>query len=423
MDLPSITRRELRLASGLVMFGFITMHFVDHALGLWSLAAAERALAWSVALWHSLAGSTLLYGAVAVHVGLALQAVYERRTLRMPPMQALRIALGFGMPLMLIGHVAATRMAAELHALSPTYTRIVWALWLSDGEGRQLAMQAPGWVHGCMGLHYAFGRRPGWQRVRPALFGAALLLPVLAGLGFLAMGRELAALADDPAWQQAAEVASVAQRIAIGGLRDDLLAGYFVLIAAVFGARELRAWVERRRKLLVAIEYPKRSVQVPRGWTVLEASRAFGIAHLSMCGGQARCSTCRVRVLEGAQHLPPPSADERRTLRRIRAADDVRLACRLRPTDRVVLEPVLDPQTAQVCEGVMSAATVERDVALLFFKLSAWESRVSHAHSPHDAVYALNRVLDAVGQVVASAEGQSKAVRFKKTYETRATAP
>jgi adenylate cyclase len=34
-----------------------------------------------------------------VHVGLALFAVYERRTLRMPPLQALRIVLGLLMPL------------------------------------------------------------------------------------------------------------------------------------------------------------------------------------------------------------------------------------------------------------------------------------------------------------------------------------
>jgi adenylate cyclase len=400
-----ITRRELRLGSGLVMFSYVVVHFVDHALGLWSLAMAERALGWSVAVWHSVPGSLLLYGAAAVHIALALLAVYERRTLRMPAAQVVRLVLGFGMPVLLIGHVAATRMAADLYALSPTYTRIVWALWVSDGEGRQLAMQAPGWIHGCLGLHFAFGHRALWQRVRPALFGAALLMPVLAGLGFLAMGRELAALAADPAWLGAAHAAEPVQRIAIGRLRDGMLFGYLALIGTVFAARELRAWVEAQRRQLVSIVYPQRTVRVPRGWSVLEASRSFGIAHLSMCGGQARCSTCRVRVLEGAAELPPPSAQEQRTLNRIHAGDDVRLACQLRPVAQVRLAPLLDPHTAQAYERHQGAAIIEREVAVLFVKLTAWTSATNALHSPQDIVFGLNRFHDVVGDAVAAAGG------------------
>ena len=90
----SLSRRDLRLASGLVLFVYVTLHLVCHALGLVSLEAAETALRATVVIWHSLPGTLLLYGAAFVHVGLALFAVYERRTLRMPPLQALRIALG-----------------------------------------------------------------------------------------------------------------------------------------------------------------------------------------------------------------------------------------------------------------------------------------------------------------------------------------
>jgi len=399
------TRRELRLSSGLVMFTYVAVHFIDHALGLASLDLAEQALGWSVAVWSSLAGSVLLYGAAAIHITLALLAVYERRTLRMPAVQAVRIALGLGMPVLLIGHVVATRLAADLYALAPTYHRIVWALWVSDGEGRQLTMQAPGWVHGCMGLHFAFGRLSWWQRSRQALFGAALLLPVLAALGFLAMGRELAMLTADPAWQGAARAADPVTRVALGRLRDGMLAGWFALIALSFGARELRGWIERRRRLLVPIAYPQRTVDVPRGWSVLEASRGFGIPHLSLCGGNARCSTCRVRVVEGAAELPPPGVDERRTLDRIRAGPDVRLACQLRPTARVVVEPLLDPHPAAARECEAAPAIVEREVALLFVRITSWGSGQVAPGSPHDTVYALNRVLDAVGAAMAAAGG------------------
>jgi adenylate cyclase len=400
-----VTRRELRLTTGLVLFAYLSVHLVDHALGLVSIAVAERALRLAVAVWHSWLGTALLYGAAGIHIALAFVAVYERRTLRMPPVQALRIALGFAMPLLIIGHVAATRLATELYDLSPTYTRIVWGLWTSDSEGRQLALLAPGWVHGCLGVDFAFGHRALYQRLRPALFGAALLLPVLAGLGFLAMGRELAVLAADPAWLASAEVADSAQRIALGRLRDGLLSGYLVLIGLVFAAREFRAYLERRNKSLVAIAYPQRSVEVPRGWSVLEASRGFGIPHMSMCGGNARCSTCRVRVISGAAHLPPPSDNERRTLERIRAPADVRLACQLRPTADVAVVPLLDATDAVHPGREAPPAVIERDVAVLFVKLVAWKAGTHAPQSSHDVVYALDRFLAAIGNAIAGAGG------------------
>jgi adenylate cyclase len=405
MTAVHVTRRELRLTTGLVLFAYVSVHFVDHALGLVSVAIAERALRLAVAVWHSWPGTALLYGAAGIHIALAFVAVYERRTLRMPPVQALRIALGFAMPLLVIGHVAATRLATELYGLSPTYTRIVWALWASDNEGRQLALLAPGWVHGCLGVDFAFGRRALYQRLRPVLFGAALLLPVLAGLGFLAMGRELAVLASDPTWLASAEVANTAQRIALGRLRDGLLAGYLVLIGLVFVAREIRAHRERRSKSVVAIAYPQRTVEVPRGWSVLEASRGFGIPHLSLCGGNARCSTCRVRVIDGAANLPPPSDNERRTLERIRAPADVRLACQLRPVADVAVVPLLDATDAVQPGREAPPAVVERDVALLFVKLVAWKAATHARHSPHDVVYALDRFHAAVGNAIAEAGG------------------
>ena len=143
-----MTRRDLRLGSGLVLFAYVTAHLANHALGLVSVNVAEAGLRVAVAFWHSLPGTVLLYSAAAIHLALAMIAVYERRTLRMPAPEALRIALGFGIPLLLIGHFTSTRFAFELYGLRSDYARIVWALWTSDGEGRQLALLAPGWLHG-----------------------------------------------------------------------------------------------------------------------------------------------------------------------------------------------------------------------------------------------------------------------------------
>ena len=342
-----VTRRDLRLGSGLVLFAYVTAHLANHALGLVSVNVAEVGLRVAVAFWHSLPGTVLLYSAAAIHVALALVAVYERRTLRMPAPEALRIALGFGIPLLLIGHLTSTRFAFELYGLRSDYARIVWALWTSDSEGRQLALLAPGWLHGCLGLNFAFGRRALYQRMRPLLFGAALLLPILAALGFLAMGRELAVLGANRAWLEAhVSLMNADQQIRLGHIREGLLIAYLGAVGLVLAARALRSLLERNGESLITIRYPERAVQVPRGWTVLEVSRHFGIPHRAMCGGRARCSTCRVRVVDGASRCPPPGPDERRTLERVHASPDVRLACQLRPDIDIAVVPLFSARKA-----------------------------------------------------------------------------
>ena len=52
------------------------------------------------------------------------------------------------------------------------------------------------------------------------------------------------------------------------------------------------------------------TVPVRPGMSVLEALRAARVAHASVCGGRGRCSTCRIRIDAGAEHLPPPLLEQ-----------------------------------------------------------------------------------------------------------------
>ena len=405
------SRRDWRLASGLVLFSYVTLHLVCHALGLASVKTAEQALHTTLLLWHSAPGTVLLYGAASVHIGLALLAVYERRTLRMPPAQLLRIVLGLTMPIVLIGHFIGTRYAFDHFGLLPQYQRVVARLWANSAEGRQLALLAPGWLHGCMGLNYAFSSRPWWPHMRFLLFALALLLPVLAALGFLNMGRELAQLnayggtyGSDPTL-----VTSPEQGQALEQMRINSLAIYAGLVTLAVLARLLRDFIEHQRRAAVRIQYPQREVSVPRGWTVLEASRSFGIAHQSMCGGRARCSTCRVRVLEGLAHCPEPNDDERQLLERIAAPEGVRLACQLRPTGNIAIKPLLEVERPWWRDAPQERPSVDRELAVLTCRLrlplttpaspldvtseAASDATLarSAAHSAHDEIYAVDR--------------------------------
>jgi adenylate cyclase len=216
------------------------------------------------------------------------------------------------------------------------------------------------------------------------------------------MAKELAANAALHSHLDAIGVIEPAARDSLQRWREAVLAAYFGVIALVFGLRAMRTVAERRDRRLFEIAYPQRSVRVPRGWSVLEASRSHHLPHLSMCGGRARCTTCRVRITAGASNCPPPGPDEREALERIGAGDDVRLACQLHPTGDVGVRPLLAPD-GQV-EGSCIAGAVERDVALLAV---VWrnEAEFARKHLPQDLVFASKSFADTACDALQTAGG------------------
>ncbi len=144
------------------------------------------------------------------------------------------------------------------------------------------------------------------------------------------------------------------------------------------------------------------------GMSVLEASRAAGIPHASVCGGRGRCSTCRVRIGEGAEHLPPPAPDEARVLARIGgAAGKVRLACQLRPTRDLAVVPLLPASAGprDVRVQVDPGQGMEREIAVLFADLRAF-TRMAEGRLAYDVVFGLNQYFAAMGQAIEGAGGR-----------------
>jgi adenylate cyclase len=377
-----------------VLFAYLATHLANHAAGLISLDAAEAARLAFLAFWRSLPATAVLYAAFALHIALAFMALYERHTLRMPPAELARLALGFAIPVLLVAHFTGTRVAYELFGRDDPYARVVWALWSGDRGLQQLVLITIAWAHGCLGLHFLLRYRAFYRAWFHVFFAAAVLLPALGLLGFHAMAAEIEA-------RNGAVFSTLDQRqiAVLDSVRHGMLGLFGVLLVGVLAARSLRAWHERRRGLSIALRYPARVVYVPRGWSVLEASRAHGIPHLSLCGGRARCSTCRVRVEGPAASLPPPNADEARTLARVRAPGDVRLACQLRPTGDVGVTPLLRPAQPHAAEF-----GAERDLVILFIDLRRWTG-LAEQQLPHDLVYVQEAFFEAVGDAVRAAGG------------------
>ena len=341
--------RDIRLISGLALGAFLLTHFSNHALGLVSIDAMEHGRRIFNLFWRSPLGTTLLYGSLCVHFILALRALFTRRTLRMPLREAAQLALGLSLPFLLIPHLLGTRIEFALTAQDTGYPTVVRNLWiLSPGAGaRQSVTLLIAWVHGCLGIYFWIRAKQWFARYAMLLYTLALLVPVLALLGFAEAGKELAS---DPTGFGAPSAPSPAgDRLAdIGFALNAIFAS---LIGAVLAGRGLRLY--RTFATRIRVTYPgHRIVSIPLGFSVLEGSRIGGVPHQSVCGGRGRCSTCRVRVIAGLESQPPPAKQELATLSRIKAGPDIRLACQLRPTHHLSVVPILTDARARILDRV-----------------------------------------------------------------------
>ncbi len=404
--------RTSRTWSGVVLLAYITSHLVNHALGLISLEAMEAGRGWFLALWRNPPGTVLLYGSLSVHMALALYALYARRTLRMRAWEAAQLLLGLAIPVFLAEHIIGTRILHEIYGATDAYayTLLVFFVFVPEKGVAQAALLVIAWLHGCIGLHFWLRLRPWYPRLAPALYAAALLVPVLALLGYVQAGREVAALAADPAWRR--EIMAALHwpgREAIAFANAATAAsryGLLAAVAAVLAARAARAWWKRRQGVVRLTYPPGRPVESAPGLTVLEASRRAGSPPASVCGGRGRCSTCRVRVGAGAEHLAAPSAEEARVLTRVGAPPNVRLACQIRPTAALEVTPLLPPtataRDARARPDYLQGR--EREIAVLFADLRAF-TRFAENRLPYDVVFVLNRYFDAMGRAVEETGG------------------
>jgi 2Fe-2S ferredoxin len=82
--------------------------------------------------------------------------------------------------------------------------------------------------------------------------------------------------------------------------------------------------------LLTIINLPNPTVAVPAGATLLAAIQRAGHDWRHACGAKGRCTTCRLRVLAGAEHLTPHTEPELRYLAAGQLLPHERLTCQVR---------------------------------------------------------------------------------------------
>lgn len=404
--------RRIRLASGLILFTYVTTHFLNHALGLISHQTLADGRAIFLLVWRNPVGTTVLYGAITVHLSLALWSLYQRRSLRgLSRADWAQLLLGLAIPPLILLHLLGTRGAHQFFGTQDNYDYVLLVIWVFQPlEGLlQLTALVVAWLHGCIGLRGWLRLKPWYPAAQPYLFAGALLAPTFAILGTVAAGREVAALYLQPGWYDRAAAiihfADASQLASLYEARRILLIAYAAILCMTILARLVRNEMIRRQS--VSITYPDgRIVELHRGSTILEGSRQAGIPHASVCGGRGRCSTCRVRIVAGLEELPPASREERRVLDRVGAPPSVRLACQTRPTRPVEIVLLLPANATTRDAGARPGYLQgrEQEIAILFADLRAFTG-LAHKKLPYDTVFLLNRYFRAMGMAVDASGG------------------
>lgn len=391
--------QQLRLYSGLILFAFASTHFLNHALGNVSLDWMQKGQDLRLIVWWSWPGTVALYGALTVHVGLALWRIAARRTLRMPVWEALQILLGLSIPFFLIQHIYMTRGAVEIYHAYLDYQHELSVLWPASAVTQSLLLVLV-WLHGCIGLHFWLRLKswyPGWRNV---LLTLAVAVPVLSLTGWINGARRLVL---EGQYQLKVTAEQTAQLQVYTGISRMVFFSVLGLVVTVLLIRQL---AQGGGKTFTISYLGEKTVRARPGPTLLELSRMHGVPVMSVCGGRARCSTCRTLIVSSSASLPAPGETEEHVLRRIHADGNVRLACQIRPQADLVVRPLLPGGAVIPREGLQDRYRwgKEQQVTVMFVDLRGFTS-LSEGRLPFDVVFILNRYVDSVVRVIRNHNG------------------
>lgn len=140
-------------------------------------------------------------------------------------------------------------------------------------------------------------------------------------------------------------------------------------------------------------------IEIKEGQTILEASLQAGIPHYHECGGKAKCSTCRILVLDGAEGLSTPNEKELELKETLGFGDNIRLACQSEVmTDSVKVRRIIRDKTdASIYSNLykknknFQEVGEERQLALFFLDIRNF-TPFMESQLPFDVIHIVRRL-------------------------------
>lgn len=150
-----------------------------------------------------------------------------------------------------------------------------------------------------------------------------------------------------------------------------------------------------------------KNFEVESGESILQTAARNGIPHVNACGGEGKCTTCRLLILEGIENCSPETEKEIALKEKAHTTDEFRLACQTTITgDVTVRRLVLNKEDIEsVSERSVSGRLGEtKTIAILFSDIRGF-TPFSEKLTPYDVVFILNRYFNRMVKAVESNHG------------------
>ena len=417
----SIFLRKLRVWSGIILFFYAFTHLLNHSVNILSIEAADFVNEnYFDLIWKNIVGTVMLYGSLLVHIFLGFYAVGIRKSFKMNRKEWIQIIFPILALLVLLQHVGAIAVATKIFGVDINYTLL---LSLMISEPTEVAagtilfslMTIFIWVHGAIGINTLLRfNMKSYGKYKSYFYLVFYGVPILGVFGFWAALKEQSFIAyaktlqGDENFIFSIIMESVPQEAfpTLMAIEPLVMKNYPLIVLGLIViaiANVVRARFFGRIK----IHYSNNKiVSVPKGTSVLEASRLAGIPHQSVCGGKARCTTCRIHVISHEGDLPVPTALEANAIERAGLESDVRLACQLKPMKDLTIIPLVNPENS--LEGATNRRALsgkEQETVVLFIDLRDF-TKLSEKKLPYDVVYILNKYYSVCGKIIEEQGGR-----------------
>ena len=144
--------------------------------------------------------------------------------------------------------------------------------------------------------------------------------------------------------------------------------------------------------------------------TVLEAILKAKINHIHVCGGNARCTTCRIYIMDGLSNCLPRNEKEKQLAEKLGFPQNIRLACQTRISGNITIRrPVVDDLDVAIILKQFGNAPgtklgQEKDLAILFTDIENY-TQFAEAFPAYDVVHVLNRYYQTMNGIIVQHKG------------------
>lgn len=156
--------------------------------------------------------------------------------------------------------------------------------------------------------------------------------------------------------------------------------------------------------------FQEKVITIGDNQTILQAALDAGIPHFHACGGNAKCSTCRVLIIEGQEHLTRPNKKEARLTSMLKLPPTVRLACQTKvdghrvKVERMVkmasqLSDFLKPHKERRGQFKLKPLGEEKKLVLFFLDIRDFTPFVE-TYLPFDVIYLVRKLFDMFYEVL-----------------------